>query len=154
MFKHTGTMCSSRYVYSRPLKCSTTNLGAPNRAQKLTEFGQNPRSGACTTLTMVLCWLRGLGVLREGLCTQYELIHRINVAPSSRNTSFRNRLACGFTLYFRLHALSQSHCLSGESAASSHTTTTSGKALRAPSVKTLRLSERLLSPNTCPVRTN
>ena len=54
MFKHTGTMCSSRYVDSQPLNCSITNLGAPNRARKLTEFWQNHRSGACTTLEMVL----------------------------------------------------------------------------------------------------
>ena len=53
MFKHTGTMYSSRYVDSRPLKCPTTNLRAPNRARKLTAFGQNPRSGACTTLPIV-----------------------------------------------------------------------------------------------------
>ena len=42
MFKHTGTMYSSRYVDSRPLKCSLTKLGASNRARKLTGFGQNP----------------------------------------------------------------------------------------------------------------
>ena len=52
MFEHTRTMYSSRYVDSRYRKCSIINLGAPNRAWKLIEFGQNPRSGACTTLTL------------------------------------------------------------------------------------------------------
>ena len=54
MFKHTGTMYSSRYVDSWPLKCPTTKLRTPNRVRKLIEFGQNPRSGACTTLLLSL----------------------------------------------------------------------------------------------------
>ena len=54
MFKHTGTMCSSRYVDSQHLNCSITNLGAPNCARKLTEFWQNHRFGLCTTLPRFL----------------------------------------------------------------------------------------------------